>query len=144
MGHMMGWGRRAVVVVVVVVVVMDEVVVGCWGSETHPAYTATVSQRLTTSLTLSITALIVKKHNGCLPTGFSIFSALTNVTSKQGRSKPLHSMPLTSPTAESSRLRNHVPKLSAVKSDLDWCGDHTMHGLSDGTTFSILAVFVAA
>ena len=82
-----------------------------------------------------------------LSTGLSIFSALTHVISKHGRNTPLHSTTLTSPTAGASRLHNHLPKVSAVNSELaelSALGDHTMRGLSHGTTFTVLVVFVVA
>ena len=109
--------------------------------------TATASQRNTTSLAVSIIGLIVKRHNGCLLTGLNILSAFTHVTSKHGRNTPLHSMTLTSPTADFSRLHDHLPNVSAVNSEpaeLDRWGDHTMHGLSHGRTFTVFVVFVVA
>ena len=111
--------------------------------------TANATQRLTTSLAVSIIGLIVKRHNGFLLTGLSILSALTHVTSKHGRNTPPHStFLLLSPTAGGvSRLHTHLPKVSAVNSELaelDALGDHTMHGLSHGTTLTPLVVFVVA
>ena len=109
--------------------------------------TATAAQRLTTSFLGSIIGLIVKRHNGFLLTGLSILSVATHVTSKHGRNKPLHSMTLTLPPAGSgpSRLCNHLPNVLAVNcepTELDPWGDHTMHGLSHGRTFTVLLVFV--
>ena len=109
--------------------------------------TANATQRRNTSLPASTIGLIVKRHNGFLLTGLSIFSALTHVISKHGRNTPVHSATLPSPTAGASRLHTHLPKVSAVNSELaelSALGDHTMRGLSHGTTFTVLVVFVVA